>query len=775
MSTLKELSNDILTEKTTKIIPENIKKDIQIFDITGTYEGSGGGGSGDIKLFKTVEEMQADPEASEGDLAVVYRSEIQSIEENSIFSSCTFPSTVTLDTAFTGHAYGSFRSVDPNVFDTSANVSPSSFRFRGYGDEEIRIEYSSSDGITYTRTDGGDETIDFGTDIKFEAMMEPWNDVFGQFMKIGGKYFDGLYEYKQKGQYGIPYNFRIENNTLLYDIIPFDVPSFAKSIGVNTKSGTLVIMKRDENGDFIGYYSNNSSGQSIVKYNGRLYYANSYGANCSYTDLSTGETTSLTNGQQVTVGSITTYIMLDTEMEDNDKLVYFIPSGGWEYNVYIDTYTLLQPSGGFRYPSYYFADTQLDATADYVYEKTFYGKNGVENGILGDVDNSYKDVSADVLVDVLTTYESFEPIIITNNSTDKAKLRSLHVLPSKQDGTALVDISALNLYSLFSTDYNLKAAYNIDVSNSPNLAYTFQSAKNLKYVSFKNSEKINYLGGTFSETGLIRGPEMNTINVTTFSSTFSFCGNLESVPNYNTSNAIYMDGTFSSCRKLKSVPNFNTINVTTMHEMFSQCDSLESVPNFDTRNLTNINEMFSGCLNLQTVPNLNLSKVTTMQTAFTGCVNLQTIPNFNTSNVVNMQMAFRGCESLNNIPNLNISKANWVGELFYNCKSLTEVPNFNTTKVESCDRMFDGCLNLVSVPSFNMSSRCNNAIMMFANCPNLSNESLNNIMYMCTKMTGLYSGNKNFSYIGITRDQANICKNLSNYSAYKSAGWSDYN
>ena len=38
MSTLKQKAQDILDEKDEKIIPENIKKDIQIFDVTGTLE-----------------------------------------------------------------------------------------------------------------------------------------------------------------------------------------------------------------------------------------------------------------------------------------------------------------------------------------------------------------------------------------------------------------------------------------------------------------------------------------------------------------------------------------------------------------------------------------------------------------------------------------------------------------------------------------------------------------------------------------------------------------
>ena len=42
MSTLVQLSNAILAEKNSKIIPGNIRSGVEIFDITGTYTGSGG-------------------------------------------------------------------------------------------------------------------------------------------------------------------------------------------------------------------------------------------------------------------------------------------------------------------------------------------------------------------------------------------------------------------------------------------------------------------------------------------------------------------------------------------------------------------------------------------------------------------------------------------------------------------------------------------------------------------------------------------------------------
>ena len=152
-------------------------------------------GSGDVKLFDTVEHMQADSTAQEGDLAIIYRDATQPVQEDSEFSSCIFPNTVVLDEAFSGNIYGSFRSTGGGFFDGMVDMSSSGFRFDGFGDKMIRVEYTSQDGITYTRTDGGEELQEFGTTIKWESGGNPFNSVIGNFMKIGGKHFDGLYEY----------------------------------------------------------------------------------------------------------------------------------------------------------------------------------------------------------------------------------------------------------------------------------------------------------------------------------------------------------------------------------------------------------------------------------------------------------------------------------------------------------------------------------------------------------------------------------------------------
>lgn len=201
MSDLKTNLQEILQEKQDKIVPENIKKDVQIFDITGTYEGSGSSTTG-VKLFETEEEMRADSTAQEGDLAVVYREDIQNMTVDTQAQYITFPETVTLPEAFTGNVYCMLRAVDETVmFDGQVQFSATSFRFEGYTESGmISVRYTSTDGINYTRTtfigDSGDLTnpVDLGTVIGV-YMPEEWNNNIGYFMQIEGMAFGGLYEY----------------------------------------------------------------------------------------------------------------------------------------------------------------------------------------------------------------------------------------------------------------------------------------------------------------------------------------------------------------------------------------------------------------------------------------------------------------------------------------------------------------------------------------------------------------------------------------------------
>ena len=203
MSELKTNLQEILQEKQEKIIPENIKKDVQIFDVVGTLEG--GTTTSGVKLFETEEEMQADSTAQEGDLAVVYREEIQNMTADTQTQFITFPETVVLPEAVTDRYDCHLRAIDESVMvDSNIRLDTDLFRFNCYTDTgNIIVEYESSDGITYNRTRfegvNGDLTnpVDLGTVVKVYS-PESWNDNFGYFMQASGSTFDGLFEYITK-------------------------------------------------------------------------------------------------------------------------------------------------------------------------------------------------------------------------------------------------------------------------------------------------------------------------------------------------------------------------------------------------------------------------------------------------------------------------------------------------------------------------------------------------------------------------------------------------
>ena len=189
----------------------------------------------------------------------------------------------------------------------------------------------------------------------------------------------------------------------------------------------------------------------------------------------------------------------------------------------------------------------------------------------------------------------------------------------------------------------------------------------------------------------------------------------------------------------------DTSNVTSMVTMFQSCTNLTTIPQLDTSNVTNMVAMFESCTSLTTIPLLNTSKVTNMDSMFNACTNLVTIPQLNTSKVTRMDYMFQDCTNLKTIPLLDTSNVTSMNSMFSRCTNLTTIPLLDTSKVTNVNRMF-------------------------GSCKKLSDDSLNIILVMCTNATNI-SSNKTLKYIGLTSDQANRCKTLSNYSAFTTAGW----
>lgn len=104
------------------------------------------------------------------------------------------------------------------------------------------------------------------------------------------------------------------------------------------------------------------------------------------------------------------------------------------------------------------------------------------------------------------------------------------------------------------------------------------------------------------------------------------------------------------------------------------------------------------------------------------------------------------------------------------CKKIKTFPNYNTENVTSLYQVCHSCSELENVPLLN-TSKATSLSRAFAYCPNLTDESLNNILQMC--INSAQTSNKTLVYLGILSGDypASRIQALSNYQAFIDAGW----
>ncbi len=218
----------------------------------------------------------------------------------------------------------------------------------------------------------------------------------------------------------------------------------------------------------------------------------------------------------------------------------------------------------------------------------------------------------------------------------------------------------------------------------------------------------------------------------------------------------------------KEIRNNWDSSVTNLHNKFYQDENLKYMPLVDTSNVTNMSSMFQYS-DLILMPLLNTSNVTNMQSMFYGCASLFFIPLLDTSNVTRMSNMFSSCKLLSSIPQFNTSKVTDMAYVFGYCGSLTTIPLLDTSTTVNMQGMFYGCSALVTVPVLDTSS-VTTMTYMFDGCKLLSNESLNNILAMCTNAVKM-TNDKTLKTLSLSQTQAEICTTLSNYQAFLDAGW----
>jgi len=192
-----------------------------------------------VKLFNTIEEMNADTTAKEKDLALVYKNLESDLVIGETYTSLYLPKTIIFDTAI-----ASTKTIILDVGDVrtvpSVRVTKTAINFcepGGFVPMPVRsVSYESTDGITYTRTDSLAEGLTI-SEIYSErynsiTIQETDFEILRQMFKVREVIFDGLFQYTD-GTYGIaPSQLTLQNpNELLPNKVAYGQNGIVKGDG----------------------------------------------------------------------------------------------------------------------------------------------------------------------------------------------------------------------------------------------------------------------------------------------------------------------------------------------------------------------------------------------------------------------------------------------------------------------------------------------------------------------------------------------------------------
>ena len=786
--------DEILLDKETNLLPENLKEGVTVLGVEGSLKVTGS--DGNIKLFETVEDMNSDPNPKENDLAVVYREEIQPFKEDTETQFITFPEQVILDEPFTDNVNGMIRSVDPSVmFDGQVRLSQSMFDFNGYSETGmIRVRYQSEDGITYTRQefrgDSGALTnpVDLGTIVGVHS-SEEWDDNMGYFMQSGGNIFDGLYKYTL---YNDQNRYTVSNrNKETLDIDITDISEKLKeiwSLDVDTDTNYIVCITDftlDERG--IATPSSYNMYKISISYSYRFISNNITAVAIRLTGLASTpcEKVVITNGvagdiQEISLSTSSTSIVPDYYIIDEiPNNCYFFYKAGYHImdNVYMSDKILPTTEE----PNYSMIDITPILTPLYTYEiaptqltldnvnqllpnTIAYGKNGsvIGDGSITNATNSFDDIPAMLYSEIQAKYDNMEPVVLTNENhiIENIISNSIYTIPVRSDGTPLLDVSNVtNCYNMFQRCKNLKSIPNLEFNNITNASRMFNVCSNITDINSIDLSNCNNATYMFDNCN-----KLNTINVTNvenIQNTYAMFGatNISEVNNLNFAKATNVARAFASCKNLINVNNINVMSAgKNIGNMFSNCPNLKHVDNFYF-NTNNISNVFTGA-GFESTSDLNIdwSKITQINYVFSNCKNLYDIYNLSMPNINNISQLYPNCINIKELPSNyledNFPNATIANSAFVGCTNLYLQNNsFYSEKLTSVSGLFSGCANIKQIDNLYLPNTTNTSYM-FYNCDNLVSATNLNIP-KCNYLAFLFSNCSNL----ITVDNINFANN----------------
>ena len=137
---------------------------------------------------------------------------------------------------------------------------------------------------------------------------------------------------------------------------------------------------------------------------------------------------------------------------------------------------------------------------------------------------------------------------------------------------------------------------------------------------------------------------------------------------------------------------------------------------------------------------------------------------------------FANCSRITEAPRIDMTDVSHAVSMFRGCSSLVTAPFYDLKDVIEAQGMFRECTALENVPVYDTSNITTSAgfTLMFYGCPNLTEESLDNILQMCINATK-YVGNKTLYELGINYNSdyydENMIRSLPHYSQFINAGW----
>ena len=367
--------------------------------------------------------------------------------------------------------------------------------------------------------------------------------------------------------------------------------------------------------------------------------------------------------------------------------------------------------------------TGLSASTDYVYSgKEFIGINSaVSVGTLGSVaNNTFSDISAEVYWTIQKLYDNMTPRVLTNS--DKTVSGTIFVIPTKSDGTPLLDTSAVtNMSSWLYQRQALLSIPQLDTSNVTTMNNMCRENVSLVSVDLPDTNKVTDFASAFYGCSKLKKVLLpKTDAATTMQSAFNNCTLLEEIVLGNTSHVTNFNGTFSRCDSLTTIPSLDIRAATDVSRMFSSCDSLTTIPDFDLSVASNIkaSNMFSDCTSLTNVTLTKTNNITNMLSMFYNCTELETATLTHLNSCTSIYSMFNGCTSLTTVTLQNTSSLTETAYAFNGCTSLTTVSQFDTSRVTNMQCMFKNCSSLVTTPILNLSS-VTGLNEMFSGCTSL--------------------------------------------------------